>query len=212
LIDMSEPDVTTDFVKVLLPPADVPPTVSLVAPVCTDTVDVAAAVGMPDTVHEMLAPMATVAGGDGTQLATVTPAGRPLIAQVAFVAGAVAVALLVQRTVPEYAVPTVAAAGNPVRFGVMSAPVTAILVVAVLLAAFGSLVAPVNPDTVEEPSAVGVPETVHVITPLAAKGVTVGTVGAQTVERPAGRPVTEHKALVAASAGDAALVQVNVPL
>jgi hypothetical protein len=123
LIDISDPVVTTSFVAALLPPDVVPPLVSFVAPVCTDTVDVATVVGVPETGHDMLAPIATVAGATGVQAPTVTPAGNPLIAHVAFEAGAVAAALLVQSIVPEYATPTVAVAGKPERFGCISEPV-----------------------------------------------------------------------------------------
>ena len=100
-IDMSDPDVTTAFVAELFPPVVVPPLVSLVAPVVAVTVTEPEAVGVPETAHEMLEPAATVAGGVGVQVPSVTPGGRPLAEQVAFVALAVAVALLVQRTVPE---------------------------------------------------------------------------------------------------------------
>jgi hypothetical protein len=84
----------------LLPPPVVPPLVSFVAPVTTDTVAGPDAVGVPDTAHEMLAPAATVAGGVGVHVPTVTPGGRPEIAHVALPALAVAAALLVHLTVP----------------------------------------------------------------------------------------------------------------
>ena len=58
---------------------------SLVAPVVPLSVEAPAAVGVPETVHEMLAPGATVAGGVGVQL-DVRPAGRPLMAHDALVA------------------------------------------------------------------------------------------------------------------------------
>ena len=106
--------------------------------------------------------------------------------------------------------PTTAEAGSPDRSGVMSAPVTATDVVAVLLAEFGSFPAPVVPVSVAEPTVVGVPETVHVI---AAPAATVaGGVGAHEVLNPAGKPLIAHVAPVAASAGDAAFEHVNVPL
>jgi hypothetical protein len=210
LIDISDPDVTTAFVTVLLPPAVVPPLVSFVAPVWTDAVVDPEAVGVPLTAHEMLEPAAIVAGGVGVQLPTVTPAGNPLIAHVAFVADAVAVALLVHKTAPEYATPIVAVAGKPERFGVMSEPVTAIAVVAVLFAVFGSFPAPVVPVTVDDPSAVGVPVTVHEITPDGATD--VGGKGVHDCVKPAGRPETEQAAAVAVIAGAAAFEQVNVPL
>lgn len=98
---MSEPVVVTGLVAVLLPPVVVPPLESLVAPVDTETVVAPDAVGVPLTGHEMLAPAATVAGGVGVQVPAVTPGGRPEMAQDAAVALAVAVALLVQRIVPE---------------------------------------------------------------------------------------------------------------
>jgi hypothetical protein len=100
LMLMSEPETATACVAVLLPPAVVPPLVSFVAPVATETVDGPDAVGMPDTAHEILAPTATVAGGVGVQAPTVTPGGKPEIAHVALLALAVAAALLVHFTVP----------------------------------------------------------------------------------------------------------------
>ena len=98
---MSAPSVATPLVAELLPPAVVPPLLSLVAPVTAVTVLVPVVVGVPVTGHEMLAPIATVAGVAGVQAPTVTPAGKPEIAQVALVAAAVAVALLVHLIVPE---------------------------------------------------------------------------------------------------------------
>jgi hypothetical protein len=92
----------------------------------------------------------------------------------------------------------------------MSDPVTAIAAVAVLLAALPSLVAPVVPVRDAEPTVVGVPETVHVITPAGA--MVVGGVGVQDVVSPAGNPATEQAAPVAAIAGVVAFEQVNVPL
>ena len=83
----------------LLPPAVVPPLLSLVAPVVTVTVTAPEVVGVPDTGQDD-APAATVAGGTGVQAPTVTPAGRPEMLHVAAVAVAVAVPLLVQRMVP----------------------------------------------------------------------------------------------------------------
>jgi hypothetical protein len=74
---------------------------SLPAPVVTATVDDPAAVGVPDTGHEIEAPAATVAGGTGVQAPAVMPAGKPLMLQVALVADAVAVALFVHLMVPE---------------------------------------------------------------------------------------------------------------
>jgi hypothetical protein len=106
-------------------------------------------------------------------------------------------------------VPTVAVAGKPERSGAISAPSTVTVVVAVLLAALPSLLAPVVPDSVAAPGVVGVPETVHVMLPPAATA--VGGTGAQTVVRPAGKPETAHVAAVAASVGAAALEQVKLP-
>ena len=206
---MSEPATATACVAVLLPPAPVPPLVSLVAPVKTETLAVPEAVGVPLTGHEMLKPAATVAGGTGLQVPTVTPVGSPEIAHVAAAALAVAVALLVHLTVPEYGVPTVAVAGRPLRSGVMSEPVVVIDVAAVLLPDVPSLVAPVVPVSDAVPTDVGVPETVH---EMAAPGATlVGGVGVHEVVKPAGRPATAQVAAEAARAGDAAFVQVNVP-
>ena len=97
---ISELVVVIEAVAVLLPPLPVPPLVSLVAPVVAVTVFVPAAVGVPLTGQLMLAPMATVAGGKGEQVPTVTPGGRPETAHVALVALAVADALLVHFTLP----------------------------------------------------------------------------------------------------------------
>jgi hypothetical protein len=100
LMLMSEPTVAMACVAVLLPPVPVLPFVSLVAPVLTDAVAVPDAVGVPVTGQLMLAPAATVAGGTGVHVPTVTPGGRPVTAQDALVAAAVADALLVHLTVP----------------------------------------------------------------------------------------------------------------
>lgn len=100
LMLMSEASTATGLVAVLLPPPVVPPLMSLVAPVDAVTVDEPGAVGIPETAHEMLAPATTVVGGVGVQTPTVTPGGRPETEQVAFVALAVAVALLVHLMVP----------------------------------------------------------------------------------------------------------------
>jgi len=75
--------------------------VSLVAPVLTFTVDVPTLVGVPDTGQEIDAPAATAAGGTGEQAPIVTPAGNPLMLQVALVAEPVAEALFVHLMVPE---------------------------------------------------------------------------------------------------------------
>ena len=106
--------------------------------------------------------------------------------------------------------PTVAVAGRPVRSGTTSEPVVAIVVVAELLAGLPSLVAPVVPVRLEVATVVGVPETVQVMTALAAR-LAAGTVGEHEVVRPAGKPLTAQVALVAAIAGEAALVHVKVP-
>ena len=87
-------------VAVLLPPLVVPPLESLVAPVVAVSVLAPTAVGVPLTGQEMLEPAATVAGGAGVHVPTVTPAGRPASEQVALVALAVAVALFVHFSVP----------------------------------------------------------------------------------------------------------------
>ena len=97
---MSEPEVTIDAVAELLPPAVVPPLVSLVAPVLMATDDVPDAVGVPLTEQLMLPPGGTLAGGVGEQPVTVTPGGRPKMEHVAAIALAVALALLVHNTVP----------------------------------------------------------------------------------------------------------------
>jgi hypothetical protein len=91
----------------------------------------------------------------------------------------------------------------------MSEPVVVIVVDAVLLAAFGSLLAPVVPLIVDAAGVVGVPETVHVI--LAPGATVLGGDGAHDVVSPAGKPVTAHAALVAVMAGAAAFEHVNVP-
>jgi hypothetical protein len=92
----------------------------------------------------------------------------------------------------------------------MSEPVAPSVAVAVLFKALPSFVAPVVPVTVELPGAVGMPVTVHEID---APGATlVGGDGTHANERPDGRPLTAQVAAVAATAGDAALEQVNAPL
>ena len=99
--NMSDPTAVIALVAELLPPVVVPPLLSFVAPVVTVTVVAPAAVGVPLMEQEMLAPAATVAGGAGVQVPTVTPGGRPEITQDAAVALAVAAAELVHLTVPE---------------------------------------------------------------------------------------------------------------
>ena len=103
-----------------------------------------------------------------------------------------------------------AVAGRPERSGDMSEPAVALTVLALLLAGLPSLLAPVVPETDEEPVVVGVPETVQTICAPAATE--AGGVGVHDVVRPAGKPVTAQLAEVAAKAGDAAFVQLNVPL
>ena len=98
---MSEPAVAIACVAELLPPAVVPPLISFTAPVVTDTVVVPDAVGVPLTGQEIEKPAATLAGGTGEQVPTVTPGGRPLMAQLALAALAVALAALVHLIVPE---------------------------------------------------------------------------------------------------------------
>jgi hypothetical protein len=88
-------------VELLLPPVEVPPLVSFVAPVTTLTVVLPDAVGVPETGHDMLAPGAIVAGAMGVHAPTVTPGGSPVIAQLAASALPVAVALFVHLTTPE---------------------------------------------------------------------------------------------------------------
>ena len=100
LTDMSEPDVAIEAVAVLLPPVDVPPLTSLVAPVVVVTVVVPVVVGVPLTGQLMLAPATTVVGGAGAHTPTVTPGGKPLTEHVALIALAVADALLVHLMVP----------------------------------------------------------------------------------------------------------------
>jgi hypothetical protein len=108
-------------------------------------------------------------------------------------------------------VPTVAVAGSPVRSGFMSAPVMASVVDAVLFDALTSLVALEVPLNVRlATGVVGVPATVQVMTPPGASGEAVGTVGEQLVVRLAGTPLMAQVAAVAATAGEAALVHVNV--
>ena len=91
----------TALVAVLFPPVPVPPFESFVAPVEAVTVPVPVVVGVPDTEQEMLLPGATVAGGVGVQVPTVTPGGSPEIEQLAANALPVAPALFVHSTVPE---------------------------------------------------------------------------------------------------------------
>ena len=92
---MSEPAVAMVVLAVLF---EVLP--SLVAPVVPLTGSLPGAVGVPETVQVILAPGATVAGGEGAHDA-VTPGGRPETAQLAFVAAIIGAPPLVQVNVPE---------------------------------------------------------------------------------------------------------------
>lgn len=163
MIDISAPVVAIAADAELLPPVPVPPLTSLVAPVVTAAVVVPLVVGVPLTVQLMLFPAGTVAGGEGVHAPTVTPGGKPDMAQLAFVALAVADTLLVHRIVPVYGVPTVAVSGSPVKSGAISAPVAPKVALAVLFDGLPSLLALVVPVMVVEPGAVGVPEIVQVI-------------------------------------------------
>jgi uncharacterized membrane protein YdfJ with MMPL/SSD domain len=92
----------------------------------------------------------------------------------------------------------------------MSEPVAVNVAVAVLLAVFGSLLAPVVPLTVEAAGVVGVPVTVQRI---CAPGATVaGGTGVHDAVSPAGRPATAQVAAVADIAGAAAFLHTKVPL
>ena len=86
----------------------------------------------------------------------------------------------------------------------------AIVRVAVLLDVLSSFVAPVEPLTVLDPAAIGVPVTVQVM--LAAAAIVAGGVGVQDVDRPAGKPATAQVADVALADAPDALVQVKEPL
>lgn len=97
---MSEPVTVMLAVPELLPPVVVPPLVSLMAPVVVVAIVVPVAIGVPETVQLIEAPAAIVAGGVGVQVPTVTPAGSPVVVQVALVALAVAEELFVHRIVP----------------------------------------------------------------------------------------------------------------
>jgi hypothetical protein len=90
---MSEPAVLMVVAAWLLPPVVVPPLTSLPAPVVTLTAELPTAVGVPLTVQVMTPPMATVAGVAGEHT-LVRPAGRPATAQLALVAAAVAVGVV----------------------------------------------------------------------------------------------------------------------
>jgi hypothetical protein len=92
----------------------------------------------------------------------------------------------------------------------MSEPTAPSVAVAVLLAVLPSFVAPVVPETVDDPAVVGIPVTEHTMLPLGATD--VGGVGAHVNASPAGSPVTAQDAAVAATAGAAAFLQVNEPV
>ena len=213
---MSEPEVVTALVVWLLPPVVVPPLASFVAPVVAVSVVAPEAVGVPLTGHEILAPAATVAGGTGEHAPTVTPGGSPVTEQVAFVAEAVAVALLVHLSVPLYATPSVAVAGNPDTSGVISEPVVVMASVVWLLPPvvappLVSLVAPVVAVSVVEPVAVGVPLTGHEM--LAPAATVAGGTGEQVpMVTPGGNPETEQVAEAADAVAAALLVHLSVPL
>ena len=72
---------------------------SLLALVVPFKVDAPTVVGVPETVHVIFAPAATVAGGVGAHT-TVKPAGKPATAQVAAVALKAGVAALEHVNVP----------------------------------------------------------------------------------------------------------------
>jgi hypothetical protein len=99
---ISEPVMAIELVAVLLPPAVVPPLTSFAAPVVNDSGAIPEAVGVPETVQVITAPMATVPAVGTVGKHTVDkPVGSPAIAQVVKVlAAAVAVAELVQVNVP----------------------------------------------------------------------------------------------------------------
>jgi hypothetical protein len=112
-----------------------------------------------------VAPIAKDAEAAGQLLATAPDGNVPVKLQLALVAAAVALALLVQVSVQVTGLPTVAGSGLQLIAEVISenvAATTVTLLVAVLLAGFESLVAPVLPVTVTGPDVVGVPETAHV--------------------------------------------------
>jgi hypothetical protein len=107
----------------------------------------------------------------------------------------------------------------PAKDGTMSEPAVIMELVAVLLPPLvapplPSLVAPVVNVNAEAPNAVGVPETVQVITAPTATVAAVGTAGEHEVFKPAGKPAIAQVvfALAGAVAAGAVLVQVNVPL
>ena len=106
--------------------------------------------------------------------------------------------------------PTVAVAGRPLRSGVISEPVVLIDEMAELFAAFGSLLALVVPVIEVVATAVGVPDTVHVIDAPGATLIGCGP-GEHVEVKPAGSPAIAHVAEVAVIRGDAPFEHVNVP-
>ena len=72
---------------------------SLLAPVVPVKVLEPVLIGVPETVQVIFAPAATLVGGVGAQ-EVLSPVGKPLMAQLAVVAVAVAAAALVQVKVP----------------------------------------------------------------------------------------------------------------
>jgi hypothetical protein len=202
---MSEPVAPSVAVAVLL--AVLP---SLVAPVVPVSVAEPGVVGVPLTVHVILAPGATLVGGAGTHEA-VRPAGKPVTPHVAAVAATAGAAAFEHVKVPVYGTPTLIAVGRVLRSMLMSAPVTATALVAVLLPELVSLVAPVATETVEEPGPVGMPATVHEM--LAPAATVAGGVGVHVpTVTPGGRPVIAHVALAALAVAVALLVHLIVPL
>lgn len=167
---------------------------SFVAPVLPEIDAVPVAVGVPETVQVMVPEGATVAGGVGVH-DVVKPAGKPVTAHDALVAATDGVAPLVHVKEPEYGTPIDAVVGKPARLIVMSELCTVNDAVAVLFGRLRSFVALVVPVTVTVPAAVGVPETVQVMTPAVA--IFAGGTGEHDDVRPAGRP---DIAQVAASA------------
>jgi hypothetical protein len=92
---MSEPVVAIDVDAVLFAAFG-----SLLAPVVPLMADVAGDVGVPETVHVIAAPGATVDGGVGAH-DVVRPAGRPLTAHDALVAAIAGAAAFEHVNVPE---------------------------------------------------------------------------------------------------------------
>jgi hypothetical protein len=202
---MSEPVTTNVAVAVLFVELG-----SFGEPVLPLSGDEPGAVGVPETVQVIAAPGATVEGGVGAH-DVVKPAGRPVTAHVALVAAMAGAAAFEQVKEPEYGTPTEALVGRPERLMLMSEPDTATAWVAVLLPPFASFVAPVATETVDDPVAVGVPETAHEM--LAPAATVAGGVGvhAPTVT-PGGRPEMAQVALVAPAVAAVLLVHLKVPL